>query len=73
MNATQGLVSNGMTALGPALAACLGIAEAHYAACVGGTTQIVIATDGLANVGIGKLIDLENPDEVMKTRLLTSN
>ena len=44
-----GLSTGGSTALGPALAMCVGMASNFP------TAEIILCTDGVSNVGVGKL------------------
>jgi len=51
----SGLNTGGTTALGPALALCVGMASNFPMA------EVILCTDGVSNVGVGKLGD-SSPD-----------
>lgn len=56
------LQTGGQTALGPAIAMSLGLASCHP-----GST-VIIATDGLANVGVGDLQSVCSPEDIAASK-----
>ena len=52
---------NGSTALGPAIATSIAMAAEGPAG-----SQVVICTDGLANIGVGNFDDAKNKEELAK-------
>ncbi len=51
----KALQTNGSTALGPSLSLCVGMASNYP------SSEIILCTDGLSNVGVGSL-EASNPD-----------
>eukprot|EP00800_Vazella_pourtalesii_P017804 TRINITY_DN557_c0_g1_i11.p1 TRINITY_DN557_c0_g1~~TRINITY_DN557_c0_g1_i11.p1 ORF type:complete len:586 (+),score=162.83 TRINITY_DN557_c0_g1_i11:382-2139(+) len=58
------LKDSGQTALGPALVCAIAMASKGTAG-----SQVIICTDGLANIGVGQLEDISTPDKLMEAQL----
>lgn len=61
MHLTKAL-EDGQTALGPALAFCLGLAKAFRHSL----TQVVVVTDGMSNIGFGQTENEQEQEETKK-------